>query len=321
MKEKFDYTFELGIFNVLKARYKTLDIEIAPARKEVYIEGDLTHKNFEAEFLTGCDFKERAIRRDFTINALGIAFKDNQVKFLDPFHGVEHLINEELENCGNGFSKDPVRYLRAIRFKNKFNLSLTKQLTEQMSHMDITEVSAHYFNYEASKVGYNTFFSDLLKISDELNVTLPESLREIKVGRFKNSEREHFVFSLLLDNKTDIVKNVSSFLGVGEKLFNRLSVLFELCFNYGGLDKNGILKNHKLTDHAGHIYQIFQVYKNEGKLFEKLSIQYSEIKDYLILFQGFNKKEHQLTVDFCRKHNLDQSNYGVVGLLLNLNLL
>ncbi|MCP4912131.1 MAG: CCA tRNA nucleotidyltransferase [Oligoflexia bacterium] len=321
IKTQFDYNFELGSFKVLKARYKTLDIEIAPAREEKYRDGDLSHKNFEAIYLTAKPYSERAARRDFTINSLGIEFKENTVTFLDPFHGVEHLLNKELENCGSNFDKDPVRFLRAIRFMIKFDLELTKQLKDQMRQMNIEKVSAHYFNYEANKVGYNTFFLKLTKISNELGVKIPKAFQEMKVNNLAKSSKEQFIFSLLIQNELEKVKDIADFLGFSDKLLARMNVLHELCFNFGALDKNNIIKNHKLTDHAGHIYQIFQVYKNEGRLFEELAKNYKELSSYLELFYSFKKKDHQLTVDFCRDHQLDQSHYGTVGLLLNLNLL
>ena len=73
--------------------------------------------------------EDDAFRRDFTINSLYLDI--NSMEIIDFVGGFEDLRNKLLRSIGDSsqrFREDPVRILRAIRFKSKLNLFLEKKL-------------------------------------------------------------------------------------------------------------------------------------------------------------------------------------------------
>ncbi len=70
------------------------------------------------------------IRRDFSINSIYI---DEQYNIIDFCNGVEDLKNKILKFIGDPYERikeDPLRILRAVRFKNKYNLTFEEQTRE-----------------------------------------------------------------------------------------------------------------------------------------------------------------------------------------------
>ena len=71
---------------------------------------------------------EDSYRRDFTINAI---YMNSKKDILDPQKGVIDINNKVLKSIGNPktrFEEDPLRILRAIRFKNIYNLKYEENL-------------------------------------------------------------------------------------------------------------------------------------------------------------------------------------------------
>ncbi len=77
-------------------------------------------------FVIGTDpflpFEKASLRRDFTINAMGIDIKNNLL--LDPHNGEEDLKKGLLKHVSVAFAEDPLRVLRAAQFCARFNLTL-----------------------------------------------------------------------------------------------------------------------------------------------------------------------------------------------------
>lgn len=70
------------------------------------------------QFITkGISFKDDFLRRDLTVNAIGINIKG---EIFDPFNGIKDIENKVLKHVSEAFSEDPVRVLRLARMKVKF---------------------------------------------------------------------------------------------------------------------------------------------------------------------------------------------------------
>ena len=92
--EKFGSVKLVGkSFGVLTLRVNEYDFDFALPRTETKI-GNY-HQDFEVITNANLSFKEAAIRRDFTINAIGYDFSKQE--FLDPFNGINDLKNRVLK--------------------------------------------------------------------------------------------------------------------------------------------------------------------------------------------------------------------------------
>lgn len=128
-------------------------IEFALPRSEHYpLRDTYAHGDVEPSAVPGLDFAAAALRRDFTLNAMGLALKADTVELWDPFGGEAHLRQRLLHPCDAAhFAKDPVRALRAHRFAIRDDLRFTPELTETLEHMDLSLLTSHYVGEEARK--------------------------------------------------------------------------------------------------------------------------------------------------------------------------
>ena len=91
--EKFGSVKLVGkSFGVLTLKVDEYDFEFALARTEK--KTGLGHGDFEITTNAALSYKEAALRRDFTINAIGYDFFKEE--FLDPFNGINDLTNKTL---------------------------------------------------------------------------------------------------------------------------------------------------------------------------------------------------------------------------------
>lgn len=143
-------------YEILRLDMKDVQYEFSPPRKEVFGADWETsgHSNFVAEFDFKFSFEDSVSRRDFTINAMGIRFLDHtEFEFLDPLGGLVHLREKRLHHCGENFQKDPVRFLRALRFSQKLGFSFSPELKSILLRMPVGQVSANYLWQEMQKSG------------------------------------------------------------------------------------------------------------------------------------------------------------------------
>jgi tRNA nucleotidyltransferase/poly(A) polymerase len=70
-------------FNILKISYGEFDIELSPIRIESFNDSN-QHTNFKARYFSTLDFNKSYLRRDLTINSMGLAYFQGEFRFLDP---------------------------------------------------------------------------------------------------------------------------------------------------------------------------------------------------------------------------------------------
>ena len=96
--EKFGSVKLVGkSFGVLTLRVNEYDFDFALPRTETKI--GLSHQDFEVITNASLSFKEAAIRRDFTINAIGYDFFKEE--FIDPFDGIEDLRTKTIKHIND----------------------------------------------------------------------------------------------------------------------------------------------------------------------------------------------------------------------------
>ena len=108
-------------FGVLKFSYDGDEYDFSfPRREEKISDG---HRGFDVSVDAGMDFKEAALRRDFTINAMGYDIAEK--KFIDPYGGLEDIKQKTLRHIDDiTFIEDPLRVYRAVQFCARFEYEL-----------------------------------------------------------------------------------------------------------------------------------------------------------------------------------------------------
>lgn len=152
-------------YDIIRLDQEGFQLEFSPPRREVFPDdwNGGGHKNFNAVFDFKLLFGEAVLRRDFTLNAMGIRFKmDQKTEFLDPLSGLEHLRSKTLHFCGPDFSKDPVRFLRAVRFALKFDFHFSSELKKNLDHMQVSGLAPVHLWNEMQKSSNPVVFYQML---------------------------------------------------------------------------------------------------------------------------------------------------------------
>ena len=126
--EKFGSVKLVGkSFGVLTLKVDGYDFDFALPRIEEKIGN--SHQDFLVTTNASLSFEEAALRRDFTINAIGYDFSKKE--FLDPFDGIEDLKKRVLRHIKDEtFVEDSLRVYRAIQFCARFDLAIDEKTFE-----------------------------------------------------------------------------------------------------------------------------------------------------------------------------------------------
>lgn len=96
-------------------------------------------------------YEQAFIRRDLTINAMGIDMQTFEL--IDPFHGLQDLHAKVLRAPDvDFFAQDPLRLLRVMQFAGRFEMKIDEKLSELCSRMDISKVSRERIEQEFAKL-------------------------------------------------------------------------------------------------------------------------------------------------------------------------
>jgi hypothetical protein len=147
IEQIFKCPVEVLPYGIVSFKIGQYQFELQTPRLEYY--ADKTgkdHHGFEISQDEGLDPIDSFKRRDFTLNAIAFHFDINQeqVSIVDPFEGVKDIARNILETMNPDFHLDPVRFLRALRFKNNFRLKLGPSLEKAMKQFDLSGLTRHY---------------------------------------------------------------------------------------------------------------------------------------------------------------------------------
>ena len=111
-------------FGVLKFNFEGEEYDFSFPRTEAKVgEG---HRGFDVTIDGKLAYKEAAMRRDFTINALGYEIENQN--FLDPFGGRDDIQAKVLRHIDDAtFIEDPLRVYRAVQFCARFGYTLAEE--------------------------------------------------------------------------------------------------------------------------------------------------------------------------------------------------
>ncbi len=119
-------------FGILKFVYEGEEYDFSFPRREQKIA--VGHKGFDVVCDGFMSFEEAALRRDFTINALG--YDVEKELFLDPFGAKEDMASKRLRHISSKtFVEDPLRLYRAVQFVARFGYTLDKETFKLCNNM------------------------------------------------------------------------------------------------------------------------------------------------------------------------------------------
>lgn len=111
-------------FGVLKFNYEGEEYDFSFPRTEAKV--GVGHRGFDVEVDGTLSYKKAAMRRDFTINALGYEIETQQ--FIDPFGGEDDMQAKLLRHIDDAtFIEDPLRVYRAVQFCAWFGYALAEE--------------------------------------------------------------------------------------------------------------------------------------------------------------------------------------------------
>jgi tRNA nucleotidyltransferase/poly(A) polymerase len=178
-------------YEIIRVDSDKIQMEFSPPRIEHYHENAKGHSNFDAEFDFKLPFDKAVGRRDFTLNAMGIRYiNKKEVEFLDPLEGLRHLRDKCLFSAGAEFTKDPVRFLRAYRFSQKYNFEFSVALSDLLKSMDLNGLTPTYLWAEMQKSGNPlSYLSKLVKAKK----TNPSLKLPLNLSPDKLEEMNHYL--------------------------------------------------------------------------------------------------------------------------------
>lgn len=129
--------------------YKLRDMDICLPREDIKTHAG--HKGFKTNINPFLSFKEAAIRRDLTINAIG--YNPVSGELLDPFNGLDDLRSKTLREVSPvTFGEDPLRPLRVMQFMGRFGMLPTRGLTDLCRKISLEELPGERISEEFYKL-------------------------------------------------------------------------------------------------------------------------------------------------------------------------
>ena len=225
----FESGIEHGTITAVEDKYK---FEITTLRKDIFTDG----RHAKVEFSN--DWKEDALRRDFTINSI---YSDRDGNLFDPFNGKKDIENGIIKFIGDTdkrVKEDYLRILRYLRFflnysKQPHNLEIIKKL--KMNIGGISKLSKDRLLEELKKIIKIDILEKLTKDKLSLNLILtifPE-LKNIKIFSNLNStnkdflQQQDFIFllSLIISDDTDNVDYFIYKFNISKKDQKRIKII------------------------------------------------------------------------------------------------
>ncbi len=145
---KFGAVITIGrSFGVLQLKGLNVDFSL-PRRDNKIAEG---HRGFEVQVDAGLNFADAALRRDLTINSMGIDLITGVL--LDPHGGQKDLKAKVLRAVDpDTFAEDPLRVLRTAQFAARFHMHAHPSLVELCKTLDLNELSPERICAELRKL-------------------------------------------------------------------------------------------------------------------------------------------------------------------------
>jgi hypothetical protein len=289
-------------YEVIRLVRDSYQVEFSPPRLEHFHENAGGHSNFDAEFIFNLPFKKGVQRRDFTINSMGLFFKSKkEILFLDPLDGLSDLSENQLHQCGQDFSKDPVRYLRAHRFQLKYHLAFSPELKNELDSMALEGVTPTYLWSEMQKSTDPLKYLSVLSGDKKRGLELPvgedffkmiDDLRPILIDQTR-----HELWLVALEWVGLSGEKWGQYFSLSEELYKRLSRWVRVSKELMKFDPQDFQGEFSVMKDSTDFEKLFDWYfttkqllqKNPGLPLIKIMSQY--LPHWVLLFQFEAPKE------------------------------
>ena len=222
-------------FGVCKLRLNNLELDFSLPRIDSKTSSG--HRGFDVKINSNLDFKSAALRRDFTINAIG--YDVSLKKILDPFDGLKDLKAKILRAVNETtFIEDPLRILRAVQFCARFELEMDRELFLLCSSM----IENHMLDELANERVYKELEKLLIKSQKpSIGFKLLKELNALKY--FTNITLDAKTYSLMMDSLDEFSK-----LKTTNKETNITLMLSILCYFFDINFIKNLINEKKLLD-------------------------------------------------------------------------
>ena len=202
-------------FGIYALRHE--DIEVALPRSEKVL--GTGHRDFEISVDPDMGYKNAALRRDFTINALMMDVLSHEI--LDYFNGTDDLNKGIIRHINDAsFVEDPLRVYRAAQFASRFGFKVDERTVELCKGIDTFVLSRERIEEELKKALLKAeraeIFFECLKEMNQKDVWFKgvnnlSCLMKYESNRINADNKYYFMVLLLaLDNGLDFIEAFSN---------------------------------------------------------------------------------------------------------------
>ncbi|WP_323659219.1 CCA tRNA nucleotidyltransferase [Aliarcobacter butzleri] len=286
-------------FGVLTLKIDEYDFDFSLPRIEKKVGN--SHTDFEVSTNANLSFKEAAIRRDFTINAIGYDYFKNEI--LDPFGGMNDLKNKIIKHIDDKtFVEDSLRVYRSVQFASRFEFKIDEN-TKILCKKIVSSGELKFLPKERVFEELKKLFLKSKKPSLGLSL-----LKEFNIMNIEQNLEE-------IDNLAFILKNKNY------DDFRKLYLFYScLCKSMNKDETFSFIKN--LTDDKKFIKNILILNEtnltNDIKILKRLSLKL-KLEDLIVLNQAF--KNQILLEVFEILKSLDILNTPIKPLVLGKDLI
>ena len=202
-------------FGIYALRHE--DIEVALPRSEKVL--GTGHRDFEISVDPDMGYKNAALSRDFTINALMMDVLSHEI--LDYFNGTDDLNKGIIRHVNDvSFVEDPLRVYRAAQFASRFGFKIDERTVELCKGIDTFVLSRERIEEELKKALLKAeraeIFFECLKEMNQKDVWFKgvnnlSCLMKYESNRINADNKYYFMVLLLaLDNGLDFIEAFSN---------------------------------------------------------------------------------------------------------------
>ncbi len=223
-----DENIKVSSYGSIKLLVNKYNVDITTYRKEFqYIEGKPTQIEYIKDLET--DIK----RRDFTINAL---YMDKNGNIIDKIGGLNDLRNKIIKVIGNmedKFNEDPLRILRALRFKITLGFELDAKIVEYI-HQNKNKIALISNTRKKEEINKMLVSKNVIAGFEYLNELQILDVLGIKYQNLKYSDDINAMYAQLeLPDDFPLTKEEKDNIKQINKIVNYGKIDLGILFNYG----------------------------------------------------------------------------------------